>query len=53
MEVLKDYSIPNKFKIGMLNIVSQYLISINEGHDSKLQLYTCIIILISLIKDIN
>ena len=51
MEVLKDYNIPNKFKIGMLDIVSQYLISINEGNDSRLQMYSCLIILISLISD--
>ena len=43
--VLKEYEIPNKYKIKMLDIVSQYFMSINEGNDSRLQMYNCIIIL--------
>ena len=50
MEVLKDYTIPNKFKITMLDIVSQFLISINEGNDSRLQMYTCLTKLINTIN---
>jgi DNA polymerase III delta prime subunit len=50
MEVLKEYTIPNKYKISMLDIVSQFLISINEGNDTRLQMYTC---LTKLIKIIN
>jgi replication factor C subunit 2/4 len=50
-EVLKEYEIPNKYKIKMLDIVSQYFMSINEGNDSRLQMYNCIIILISLIDN--
>jgi DNA polymerase III delta prime subunit len=50
MEVLKNYTIPNKFKITMLDIVSQFLISINEGNDSRLQMYTCLIKLINIIN---
>lgn len=53
MEVLKEYEIPNKYKIQMLDIVSQYFMSINEGNDSRLQMYNCIIILISTFDSLN
>ena len=53
MEVLKEYEIPNKYKIQMLDIVSQYFMSINEGNDSRLQMYNCIIILISTFDSYN
>ena len=53
MEVLKDSTIPNKYKIKMLEIVSKFFISINEGNDSRLQMYNCITVLIDLITEYN
>lgn len=54
-DVLKTFDIPLKFKIMMLDNVSKCFISINDGNDSHIQMYNCIINLINIVnnKEIN
>ena len=51
MDVLKTYEIPLKFKILMLDNVSKCFISINNGNDSHIQMYNCIINLINIVNN--